>query len=132
MKSDLLRANENPENKIEPEQLRKALVEYLYYQGLPGIRGSLLAAVILTVALWNDASNLNLVVWFAAARSRVESEAMVRAFHKAQRAANRSFPGARFAALTVEGCRGLPPSFYGLQHIPSGLGNIRPGNSSVE
>jgi PAS domain S-box-containing protein len=105
MKSDLLRANQNPENKIEPEQLRKALVEYLYYQGLPGIRGSLLAAVILTVALWNDVSNLNLVVWFCCyAIACGIGEAMVRAFHKAQRRGEPVLPwGRRFAALATVG-----------------------------
>jgi PAS domain S-box-containing protein len=105
MKSDLLRANQKSENKIEPEQLRNALVEYLYYQGLPGIRGSLLAAVILSIALWNDVSNLNLVVWFCCyAIACGIGEAMVRAFHRAQ---GRGEPvlhwGRKFAALSMVG-----------------------------
>ncbi|MGO9566686.1 MAG: sensor histidine kinase, partial [Desulfomonilaceae bacterium] len=105
MKSDLLRSNQNPENNIEPEQLQKALVEYLYYQGLPGIRGSLLAAVIMSVALWNDVSNLNLIVWFTCyAISCGIGEALVWAFHRAQRRGEPVLPwGRRFAALSTWG-----------------------------
>jgi|GEM_PF-3536779 len=105
MNSGLLRANQNPENKIEPEQLRKALVEYLYYQGLPGIRGSLLAAVILSIALWNDVSNLNLVVWFVCyAIACGIGEAMVREFRRARGRGEPVLPwGRRFAALSTVG-----------------------------
>ena len=110
----------------------KPWLQYLYYQGLPGIRGSLLAAVILTVALWNDVSNLNLVVWFCCyAIACGIGEAMVRAFHRAQ-ASRRAGPslgqkiccaGNRWRAA-LGGCRCLSVA---CGHIPSGLGNIRPG-----
>jgi PAS domain S-box-containing protein len=105
MKSDLLRANQNPENKIEPEQLRKALVEYLYYQGLLGIRGSLLAAIILSIALWNDVPNLNIVVWFSCyAIACGIGEVLAWAFHKAQSRGEPIIPwGGRAAALTAAG-----------------------------
>jgi len=105
MKSDLLRANQNLENKLEPEQLQKAQVEYLYYQGLLGVRGSLLAAVILTIALWNDVSNLNLVVWFCCyAIACGTGETMVRAFYRAQGRGEPGLPwGRKFAALSTVG-----------------------------
>jgi PAS domain S-box-containing protein len=103
MNCDPLRANQNSENVTEPEQLQKALVEYLYYQAPLGMRGSLLAAIIVSVALWNDVSDLNLIVWFSCyAIACGIGEAMIWAFHKALR---RGEPviiwGGRAAALSA-------------------------------
>lgn len=105
MYSDRLTASQNPENKIGPEQLRKDLVEYLYYQGLAGIRGSLIAAVILSVALWNDVSNVNLIVWFCCyATACGIGEGLVWAFHRARERGEPILPwGRRFAALSIAG-----------------------------
>lgn len=40
-----------------------AQVKHLYSQGLAGIRGSLVAAVIMTISLWHNVSHLYLVIW---------------------------------------------------------------------
>ena len=105
MNSDRLTASQNPEITIGPEQLRNDLVEYLYYQGLAGIRGSLIAAVILSVALWNDVSNLNLIVWFCCyATACGIGEGLVWAFHRARDRGEPILPwGRRFAALSIAG-----------------------------
>jgi len=45
--------------------LKIAQINLLYHQGISGIRGSLLAAIIMTVALWNQTPRLSLIIWLA-------------------------------------------------------------------
>jgi PAS domain S-box-containing protein len=48
----------------ESIELHTARVTHFYEQGIGGIRGSLLAATILTVSLWDAVPHVRLVVWF--------------------------------------------------------------------
>lgn len=50
-------------SETDVTQLRESRIRHLYYQGIWGVRGSLAAAVILTVALWGSIAPAHLILW---------------------------------------------------------------------
>lgn len=85
--------------------LREAQIRHAYYQGIAGIRGSLVAAVIMTIALWGSVSNVQLLLWLTCyGAACATGEAITWAFNKANPHGASSLPwGKRFVAVAVAG-----------------------------
>ena len=132
MKSDLLRANQNPENKIEPEQLRKALVEYPLLSGasrhtwITACRGHPDCRPV-ERRVKSESRRLVLLLRDRVWDRRGDGEGVPQS--PGSRRAGPSLgqkiccAGNRWRAA-LGGCRCLSMA---CGHIPSGLGNIRPG-----
>lgn len=82
-----------------------AQLEHLYSQGIAGARGSLVAAVILIISLWNDVSQLRLITWIACyAGACGLGEVLFRAFRKSSIDDRNIIPWKRlFLALSFVG-----------------------------
>lgn len=77
---------------------RAAQVDHLYSQGIAGIRGSIIAAVIMTVFLWDSISHLRLIIWLACYVSACGiGEFLFREFHRPSVVC----PGANWRSLFV-------------------------------
>jgi signal transduction histidine kinase len=98
-------ARENPNVAAEIGALELARVAYLYYQGIWGIRGSLVAAVILTISLWDATPHLLLLAWLICYTTACGAgEALFRGYRKASDLEKRAGVwGRRFTALSVIG-----------------------------
>lgn len=89
----------------ESNSLELARVEHLYYQGISGIRGSFVAAVILTVSLWGVISHWRLAAWLVCyAFACGAGEALFKAYCKASEIEKGSSAwGSRFVMVSVAG-----------------------------
>ncbi len=93
MSTDIVNGNarESAEITAETRAMELARIEYLYQQGIWGIRGSLVAAVILTISLWGTAPHSLLITWLACyATGCGISEVFFRAYHKASESEKRA------------------------------------------
>lgn len=108
-------STDKPGSETRITELSEARIRHSYYQGIAGIRGSLVAAFIMTIALWNDVSHMRLLLWLACYITACGTgEALTRAFNKANPHEEAMFPwGRRFLILAVTGglLWGLAPIF---------------------
>jgi two-component sensor histidine kinase len=101
-------ATENCEERLVSHETRSfhvAQVEHLYSQGISGVRGSLVAAVILIISLWNDVSHVRLITWIACYTGACGvGEALFHAFNKSSIDDRSIIPWKRrFVALSIVG-----------------------------
>lgn len=99
------KSRENPKVAAEIGALELARVAYLYYQGIWGIRGSLVAAVILTISLWDATSHLLLIAWLICYTIACGvGEALFRAYRRASDPEKRAGAWGRwFTAVSIIG-----------------------------
>jgi hypothetical protein len=82
-----------------------AQVKHLYEQGIAGIRGSFVAAVIMTIFLWDYISHTHLIIWLVCyACACAVGEVLFAAIQRdGSIEKNASKWGTRFAALSIVG-----------------------------
>jgi PAS domain S-box-containing protein len=92
-------------SETEAAYLREAQIRHAYCQGIAGIRGSLAAAVIMTMALWDSVAHDRLLLWLACyATACAAGELVTWAFNRANPQGDAIFPwGNRFVRIAIIG-----------------------------
>lgn len=81
-------------------QVRAAQVRQLYTQGKPGLVGSLVGAIVLTISLWHVVPQFRLVLWLGSYTVLLTARfVLTRAFHKANPEGREAEPWGRWFSV---------------------------------